>query len=737
MAKRIQGDQKNQTYKNLQLLTRLFLMGLLVVIGLNYIFNNMIENLYSQTKILEKKKNTEIAIASILTNLQEDISDISVVSANTKSKLYFREKINDKIIQLAENLKKLEEIPMEKISDNREFDTYTTKNIRNLKQYILLFKLSLKNFEKKMKMDKTSYISEVIYMIKEMKKINSQVLDKTFHQIEIINKDLDKKVLYYAGYQFIAISMVIIFFLYVSHLISNQILTYSKKIEIAQKEAQEQAEKAKGANQAKSDFLANMSHEIRTPLNAILGFIDLLKEKEEDPEKLKYIHTIQNSSNALLGVINDILDFSKIESGKLFIEKINFNTYDEFNTLADLFRAKASEKNISLTLHMDHNTIPSALVSDPLRIKQVISNLLSNAIKFSRKNGRVDLYIEYQNGKLNVAVEDNGIGIPEGKQRDIFKAFSQAENSTTRKYGGTGLGLSISSRLVQMLGGELKLYSNPGVLTRFFFSIPVEVGEYKNRTSMPKIDASRLAGKKVLLVEDNKANQMYMTLLLKKFDLVFDIASDGLEAVKAFEKSRYDLILMDENMPNMNGIEATRVILDIEKSKGLPHTPIIALTANALKGDRERFIAAGMDEYLTKPVNKAQLLEMFTKFIDHHNDKDKDNDKGEEMIDIAQLAQKMDMDTEDAQLLMEMFMQSANDNMQKLYKAIEAGDFDTIRTEAHSIKGSAANLTLQEIYETAKEIESAASFKKEIDYRTLYNRLGQKLYELIEERAEA
>ncbi len=721
---------QNQTYKNLQLLTRLFLMGLLIVIGLNYIFNNMIENLYSQTKILEKKKNTEIAISTILTNLREDISDISVVKSNSKNQLYFKEKIKDKIIQLAENIKQLEEVSLQKTDTiDAEFYHFTKTNIRNLKQYIMLFKLSLNNFDQKMQMDKASYISEIIYMIKEMKKINAEILDKTFQQIEKINKDLDKKILYYAGYQFVAIVLVIIFFLYVSNIISNQILNYNKNMEIAKKEAQELAAKAKEANQAKSDFLANMSHEIRTPLNAILGFIDLLKEKEQDTEKLKYINTIQNSSNALLGVINDILDFSKIESGNLFIEKINFNTYDEFNTLADLFRAKASEKNISLTLHLNHNDMPSALISDPLRIKQVISNLLSNAIKFSKQNGRVDLYIEHKNGYLNVAVEDNGIGIPEEKQQDIFKAFSQAESSTTRKYGGTGLGLSISSRLVEMLGGELKLYSNPGVLTRFYFSIPVEIGEYKNSTAMPKIDVSRLEGKKILLVEDNKANQMYMTLMLKKFGVKFDIANDGLEAVKAFEKYSYDLILMDENMPNMNGIEATRVILDIEKSKKLPHTPIIALTANALKGDRERFIAAGMDEYLTKPVNKAQVLEVFVKFLDQTQEKGDDD-----MVDMDQLAKNMDIDKEDAELLMEMFIQSANENMHTLYQAILSQDYETIRNAAHSIKGSAANLSLDSVYAVAKEIESAAAFKQESDYKQLYNRLGEELYRLVEQK---
>ncbi len=720
-------NKRNQTYRNLQLLTRLFLLSLLIVIGLNYIFNNMIESLYGQTKILENKKNTEVAITSTLVNLQEDISDLSVIKSNQKSKLYFKEKIKEKILKLADQIKKLEEIPLDQLNkENATFYNNTKKSIRDLKQYIMLFQLSLNNFEKKMQLDPKSYISEVLFMLKEMKRINSDVLNKTYAQIEKINKDLDKKVLYYAGYQFITITLVIIFFLYISNVISKQILNYNKSIEDAKQRAQEMAEKAKEASQAKSDFLANMSHEIRTPLNAILGFIDLLKEKEEDPEKLRYIHTIQNSSNALLGVINDILDFSKIESGNLFIEKVNFNTYDEFNTLADLFRAKASEKNISLTLHMDHNNMPSALVSDPLRIKQVIANLLSNAIKFSNRNGRVDLYIDYKNGYLNVAVEDNGIGIPPEKQQDIFIAFSQAETSTTRKYGGTGLGLSISSRLVQMLGGELKLYSEPNVLTRFYFSIPVEIGEYKSPTQIQQIDTDAIAGKKILLVEDNKANQMYMSLLLKKFKLEFDIANDGREAIQAFEKHRYDLILMDENMPNLNGIEATKVILDIEKSKKLPHTPIIALTANALKGDRERFMNAGMDEYLTKPVNKTQLLEIFTKFMTPQ--------KGEEeMVDMKELAQKMEIETEDAQMLMDMFIQSANENMHNLYRAIQSRDFETIRTEAHSIKGSAANLMLDEVYNTAKAIEDAATFRKEIDYKALYNRLGQSLIALVEE----
>jgi CheY-like chemotaxis protein len=324
--------------------------------------------------------------------------------------------------------------------------------------------------------------------------------------------------------------------------------------------------------------------------------------------------TIQNSSQSLLSIINDILDFSKIESGNLNIEKVDFNVEDEFNTLFELFKAKASQKSINLKLIMDQN-MPASLHSDPLRIKQVIANLLSNAIKFTPKGGEVVLKIGYKKGKLNVSVKDSGIGIPKDKQKDIFNAFSQAESSTTRKYGGTGLGLSISSKLVSMLGGELKLKSREGEGSTFYFSMDVGIGQYKMQNSGEKIDISKFKDKKILLVEDNKANQMFMSLILKKMGVSMDIANDGLEAVKAFEKNSYDLILMDENMPNLNGIEATKKILEIEKKRSLPHTPIIALTANALKGDREKFLSAGMDEYLTKPISKERLAQAFEKFL--------------------------------------------------------------------------------------------------------------------------
>ncbi len=359
------------------------------------------------------------------------------------------------------------------------------------------------------------------------------------------------------------------------------------------------------ATKAKSEFLANMSHEIRTPLNAIMGFIDILKNESRGRKALEYVNIIDSSSMVLLQIIEDILDFSKIESGKLDIDKIDFNTNDEFSVVMYLFQAKASHKNISLCLDIDEN-LPPILNTDPLRIKQIISNLIGNAIKFTPEGKHIFVTIGYAEGQLEVSVRDEGIGIAPEKQGHIFEAFNQEDSSITRKYGGTGLGLSISRELVTLLGGELKLKSEVGVGSEFYFAIPATIGSAIEQKSLP-LKSIDFSSKRVLLVEDNKANQMFMKVVFKKLNLSFDIANDGVEAVEMFQSNQYDAILMDENMPNMNGIEATRQIVAYSRKNNLPHTPIIALTANALKGDRERFLNAGMDEYLTKPLSQERL----------------------------------------------------------------------------------------------------------------------------------
>ncbi len=381
---------------------------------------------------------------------------------------------------------------------------------------------------------------------------------------------------------------------------------YQEQLKLAKTNAEETAK-------MKSDFLANMSHEIRTPLNAIIGFIDVLKDEETDKVKSEYLDIVNSSSKSLVNIINDILDFSKIESGKLGIEHIDFESQKEFDMTKELFKAKANEKNIQIQIQ--YIEVPKYLKSDILRIKQIINNLLSNALKFTPDDGDITISIKYKNNKLLVAVKDSGVGINEDKLESIFEAFSQEDLSTSRKYGGTGLGLSISSRLTNLLGGQLKVKSRLGVGSIFYFEIPVEIGKAiaKELQSNEKID--NLEGKKILLVEDAEANQKVMKVLLEKKKMKVYIANDGLQGTKMYKLEKYDCILMDENMPNMNGLEATKEILNYEQDNKLSHTPIIALTGNAADGDRERLLAAGMDEYLNKPIDRKKLYQVISSVL--------------------------------------------------------------------------------------------------------------------------
>jgi len=393
-----------------------------------------------------------------------------------------------------------------------------------------------------------------------------------------------------------------------------------KIIEKKTKEYKEAMQKAQEANIAKSQFLANMSHEIRTPLNAIMGFIDLLKDDEENKDKIKYLETIDTSSHNLLEIINDILDFSKIESNQIELEYRDYSPIDEFESIVELFKAKVLEKNITFNVDIDKN-LPSYINSDALRIKQVVINLLSNAVKFTSQNKTIEIKVKYSGEKISVSIKDEGIGIAQNKLETIFEPFTQADNTTTRKFGGTGLGLTISSKLIEALKGKLEVKSTIDKGSEFYFTIPAKTVKQIETIKETKNKDIKLTGH-ILLVEDNEANQMFMKIILKKMGFTFDIAFNGLEAIERFpkmvcegKKRKYDVILMDENMPNMGGIEATKRILEIEKEFNLPHTPIIALTANALKGDRERFLEAGMDEYLTKPVNKVNLTNILKKFL--------------------------------------------------------------------------------------------------------------------------
>lgn len=375
---------------------------------------------------------------------------------------------------------------------------------------------------------------------------------------------------------------------------------------------------AREAERAKSAFLANMSHEIRTPMNAILGFVQLLAATEQDESRQKQFTIIKNSGKNLLNIINDILDLSKIESGNLQIERRAFNISDLLIDAHALFKVSADEKSITLTVDTSKD-VPAIIVADAVRIKQVLYNLLSNAIKFTDVGGRVDVIANYSDDVLTLRVTDTGIGINADKLEKIFDAFAQEDDSTTREFGGTGLGLSISTRLVQLMNGSLAVKSRKGEGSSFEFSIPAPSAR-PAPTDRPNgtIDDCKksVSGKgRVLVVEDDDMNRQLLAQLLTEHEVAFDMAQDGNSALTMTAAAHYDLILMDENMPGLSGIETAHRILEAQRLSGEPATPIVAVTANALRDDRQRFIDAGMADYLAKPYENGEMIALIRKYI--------------------------------------------------------------------------------------------------------------------------
>jgi len=400
--------------------------------------------------------------------------------------------------------------------------------------------------------------------------------------------------------------------------IEEELELNNQKLRLILEESLEHKNQAQVASIAKSSFLANMSHEIRTPMNAILGFIDILFEEETAKQKCTKLKIIKDAGNSLLTIINDILDLSKIESGKLLLEKIMFNSREPFTLATELFYEEAQEKNIKLQLNIDEK-LPLKAYGDITKIKQVYSNFLSNAIKFSHQDSKIEINITFdeKDAKLICSVKDYGIGIAPENIDKVFSAFEQEDSTTTRKFGGTGLGLSISKRLIDAMGGSVDVQSKLGEGSTFSFAIDVFSSSVCNidlDDNTQETADGDLSGK-ILLVEDNKSNQMLMAILLGELGLDIVNANDGLEAVSTFERESFSLILMDENMPNMNGIEATKKIREIESENKLIKTPIIAVTASAFKEDKERFLSAGMDDYIAKPIDRDELERVLRKFL--------------------------------------------------------------------------------------------------------------------------
>lgn len=679
-----------------------FIIGNLLLIYIQY---NSAKNINALIDGNEKVL-TEFKVSS---NLRELESDITSVESKIGGTLYTKdsthlEGLGTKISEVQSDLDNLQ-----KISDDDTSVKYIDILDLLVREKLLLGKQVLDSFHLA---GKTA--AENLIASRRAKNLNDSI-DLITNTIESSRQKLlatvtsstdksGKKALNFGSIMiaFVLISGAALFWFIINTIHKQNQLIY--QLNISEK-------KVRVAAQAKENFLANMSHEIRTPMNAMLGFTNLLQRKELDKESKEYVQTIQNSGEKLLTIINDILDLSKIEAGMMRIEATEFSMRSLVHSIETMFKAKAAEKQIQLSTFVDES-LPDNLEGDATRLTQILVNLIANALKFTNK-GSIVINITNEgnsNNEINtgITVIDTGIGIDKENLKTIFDRFQQGEDSVTRKYGGTGLGLAIVYDLVTIQNGQINVESEPGKGTTFHLLIPYKIAaeQFNILPAVPNkiIIATDFTKISVLVVEDNEINQSLIKHLFSTWQLKFDLANNGREAIEMLQTKTYDLIIMDIQMPEMDGYTATQEIRNTLKL----NIPIIAMTAHALAGEREKCLSYGMNEYISKPIREEQLQQLIIQFthvqkaiISQETPSGNSNLLSYKYINLQYMQEVSNGNKEYEKTVTEQFIETIPIEIEQLENCFAARDFVTLKHTAHSLKTTISIMGLTEILQPA------------------------------------